>query len=106
MVKNYDTKSNAIGENSQDDNVTNQEPPPPYMPPKQEDNSSSDSHAKGGITEQTHLLSNNNTLSYTLPRQLTTEKSQRNAYLPTPNLSYIPPSDASSYQQPGTIIFN
>ncbi|RIA97287.1 hypothetical protein C1645_752493 [Glomus cerebriforme] len=114
MTNIYDTKFNNT---LQDNNVTYQESPLPYTPPEQGGGGSSKTNYfraifyEGGATEQTHLLSNNNTiLSYTLPRQPTTKKSQRNRniYLPTPNLSYTPPdvSGGGHYQQLETIAFN
>src|SRR6266542_1813783 len=103
MTNNYDTKSNTHGEMLQDNDGIYQEQPPPYTPLEQEEcGVSSKTNSSRDATEQTHLLSNNNiTPSYNLSRQPIIKKSQRNVYLPTPNLSYTPPdiSGGRYYQQ-------
>jgi hypothetical protein len=105
MKDNYDTKSNTTRDILQDNDSINQEPPPPYTSLEQEGGGASSKPNSSRATEQTYLLSNNNITSYNLPEQPIIEKSQRNVYLPTPNLTYAPPGVfyGGYYQQPETI---
>jgi len=89
MANNYDTKSNTVGNTSQD--AINQEPPPPYTPPEQRSSSNTNSSRSvtpydGGATEQTRLIQQQQS-SYTSPQ-----------YTPIHNFHYAPGGQVPPFQ--------